>query len=109
MRGNIGPEPRLRSLHACHPVGCSLGIGTRRHLQQSRQRHQSKGDYPRAIQDYDEAIRIDLDSALAFNNRGSAFQHMGNYDRAIQDGPVPFCLDPSSAPAPITTVVAPII
>jgi tetratricopeptide (TPR) repeat protein len=47
--------------------------------------YQSKGDYQRAIQDYDEAIRIDPEAALAFNNRGSAFQHMGNYDRAIQD------------------------
>jgi lipoprotein NlpI len=47
--------------------------------------YQSKADYQRAIQDYDEAIRIDPDSALAFNNRGSAFQHMGNYARAIQD------------------------
>ena len=59
--------------------------------------YQSKGDYPRAIQDYDEAIRIDPDSALAFNNRGSAFQHMGNYDRAIQDYDQAIRLDPSSA------------
>jgi lipoprotein NlpI len=47
--------------------------------------YQSKGEYQRAIQDYDEAIRIDPEAALTFNNRGSAFQHMGNYDRAIQD------------------------
>src|SRR5262245_34891774 len=47
--------------------------------------YQSKSEYQRAIQDYDEAIRLDPDSALAYNNRGSAFQHMGNYDRAIQD------------------------
>lgn len=47
--------------------------------------YQSKGEYQRAIQDYDEALRIDPDSALAFNNRGSAFQHMGDYDRALQD------------------------
>jgi lipoprotein NlpI len=59
--------------------------------------YQSKGDYQRAIQDYDEALRIDPDSALAFNNRGSAFQHMGNYDRAIQDYDQAIRLDSSSA------------
>ena len=59
--------------------------------------YQSKGEYQRAIQDYDEALRIDPDSALAFNNRASAFQHMGNYDRAIQDYNHAIRLDPSSA------------
>jgi lipoprotein NlpI len=59
--------------------------------------YQSKGEYQRAIQDYDEALRIDPDSALAFNNRASAFQHMGNYDRAIQDYDQAIRLDPSSA------------
>ena len=59
--------------------------------------YQSKGEYQRAIQDYDEALRIDRDSALAFNNRASAFQHMGNYDRAIQDYDQAIRLDPSSA------------
>jgi lipoprotein NlpI len=47
--------------------------------------YQSKGEYQRAIPDYDESLRIDPESALAFNNRGSVFQQMGNYDRAIQD------------------------
>jgi len=59
--------------------------------------YQSKGDYQRAIQDYDEALRLDPDSALAFNNRGSAYQHMGNYERAIQDYDQAIRLDSSSA------------
>ncbi|HTY76709.1 MAG TPA: tetratricopeptide repeat protein [Candidatus Bathyarchaeia archaeon] len=59
--------------------------------------YQSKNEFQRAIQDYDEAIRIDPDSALAFNNRGSAFQHMGNYDRAIQDYDQAIRLDGTSA------------
>ena len=59
--------------------------------------YQSKAEYPRAIQDYDEALRIDPDSALAFNNRGSAFQHMGNYERAIQDYDQAIRLDVGSA------------
>ena len=59
--------------------------------------YQSKGDYQRAIQDYDEALRIDPDSALAFNNRGSAYQHLGNSDRAIQDYDQAIRLDGGSA------------
>ena len=59
--------------------------------------YQSKGEYQRAIQDYDEAIRIDPDSALAFNNRGTAFQHVGDYARAIQDYDQAIRLDGSSA------------
>ena len=32
-----------------------------------------KGDYDRAIQDYDQAIRLKPDYAIAFNNRGDAY------------------------------------
>ena len=44
-----------------------------------------KGDNDRAIQDYDQSIRLDPDSALAHNNRGSAYQHKGDYERALTD------------------------
>src|SRR5262249_29907329 len=44
-----------------------------------------KGEYDRAIQDYDQAIRLKPDLAEAFNNRGSAYGNKGQYARAIQD------------------------
>src|SRR2546429_5742743 len=44
-----------------------------------------KGDYDRAIQDYDQAIRLKPDYPTAFNNRGDAYHAKGDYDRAIQD------------------------
>ena len=44
-----------------------------------------KGDYDRAIQDYDKAIKLNLDFAEAYFNRGLAYAEKGDYDRAIQD------------------------
>src|SRR6266480_2481731 len=44
-----------------------------------------KGDYDRAIQDYDQAIRLKPDYFQAFNSRGVAYREKGDYDRAIQD------------------------
>src|SRR5208282_4610072 len=44
-----------------------------------------EGQYDSAIQDYDEAIRLEPDFAYPFNNRGLASLLEGQYDRAIQD------------------------
>jgi lipoprotein NlpI len=58
-----------------------------------------KGDNDRAIQDYDQAIRLDPDAALARNNRGSAYQHKGDYERALRDYNDAIRLDSSFAVA----------
>lgn len=47
--------------------------------------YDNKAQYDRAIQDFNQAIRIKPDYALAFNNRGFAYQNKGDYNRAIQD------------------------
>jgi len=44
-----------------------------------------KGEYDKAIQDLDKAIRLDPDYAGAYDNRGTAYLGKGEYDRAIQD------------------------
>jgi tetratricopeptide (TPR) repeat protein len=44
-----------------------------------------KGDFDRAIADYDQALRLAPNNAAAFNNRGLAWQARGNLDRAIAD------------------------
>ena len=44
-----------------------------------------KGQYDRAIADYNTAIRLKPDLALAFNNRGLAYSDKAQYDRAIDD------------------------
>jgi tetratricopeptide (TPR) repeat protein len=45
----------------------------------------SKRQYDRAIEDYDEAIRLDPNEALYVKNRGNAFRIIGQYDRAVAD------------------------
>jgi tetratricopeptide (TPR) repeat protein len=44
-----------------------------------------KGDYERALQDYDQATRLNPDNANAYNNRGIIYRIKGDYDRAIAD------------------------
>jgi len=44
-----------------------------------------KGEYDRALADYNEAIRLRPDYAEIFNNRGNVWRKKGEYDRAIAD------------------------
>ncbi|MGO9269918.1 MAG: tetratricopeptide repeat protein [Terriglobia bacterium] len=55
--------------------------------------------YDRAIQDFDQAIRLEPDFAEAFNGRGSAYSDEGQYDRAIQDYDEAIRLTPDYADA----------
>jgi lipoprotein NlpI len=43
------------------------------------------GQTDRAIQDYNQAIRLDPNYAAAFNNRANAYREKTEFDRAIQD------------------------
>src|SRR5690349_19865634 len=43
------------------------------------------GDFDRAIEEYDLAIKASAKYAKAFNNRGVAYQKKADYDRAIAD------------------------
>jgi tetratricopeptide (TPR) repeat protein len=45
----------------------------------------SKGDYDRAIADFDRAIELDPANGSAYNSRGIAHRHRGEYDQAILD------------------------
>ena len=58
-----------------------------------------KGDFDRAIADFDEAIRLDPNSALAYAHRGTAWQNKGDYKRVIADLTEAISLDPTLAPA----------
>jgi tetratricopeptide (TPR) repeat protein len=44
-----------------------------------------KGQYDRAISDFDEAIRLRPDFADAYKQRGTAYETKGDHDRAIED------------------------
>ena len=43
-----------------------------------------KGDYDRAIQDFNESIGLDRNNAIVYYNDGFAYEKKGDYDRAIQ-------------------------
>ena len=58
-----------------------------------------KGDYDRAIQDYDEALRLTPIFADAFYSRGAAHANEGDYDHAFQDYDQALRLKPSLANA----------
>jgi tetratricopeptide (TPR) repeat protein len=47
--------------------------------------YDDKGDYDRAIQDFNEAIQLDPNDETAYYDRGYAYNKKGDYDRAIQD------------------------
>ena len=44
-----------------------------------------KGEYDHALQDYNQAIRLNPDNANAYNNRGIIYRIKSDYDRAIAD------------------------
>lgn len=58
-----------------------------------------KGEYDKAIQNCDEAIRLDPKDAEVFFYRRIAWLEMGEYDKVIQDCDAAIRLDPKNAPA----------
>ncbi|KAA6463006.1 tetratricopeptide repeat protein [Acidobacteria bacterium AB60] len=56
-----------------------------------------KHDFDRAIQDYNEAIRLNPKLATSFYGRGDSYDHKGDFDRAIQDQSEAIRLDPKFA------------
>jgi tetratricopeptide (TPR) repeat protein len=61
--------------------------------------HLGRRNYDRAIDDYNEAIRLDPTYAIGFNNRGLAHQRKGEIDRAIEDYDEAIRLNPRLAAA----------
>jgi tetratricopeptide (TPR) repeat protein len=54
-----------------------------------------RGDLENAIADYTEALRLNPDYALAYNNRGDAYYNQGRYDQAIEDYTAALRIDPN--------------
>ena len=56
-----------------------------------------KGEYDLAIADYNQAIRLKPDYALAFSNRGNAYKAKDECDHAIRDYDQATLLDPDNS------------
>src|SRR6476646_4048262 len=61
--------------------------------------YQNKGQYDRAVQDYDHAIKLNPKYAEAFYDRSNTYVAKGQYDRAIQDYDQAIKLNPNFASA----------
>ncbi len=63
-----------------------LSSGNRAFLHDKRGRaYEYTSDTDRAIADYTEALRLDPEYVIAYNNRGNVYRDRGDYDRAIAD------------------------
>ena len=58
-----------------------------------------QGDYEKAIEEYDEALRLNPEYANAYASRGGAYMLLGQYERAIQDFDEAIRLNPEYANA----------
>ena len=60
---------------------------------------QTQGDFLGAIEEFNEAIRLDPGNSNAYTNRGFAYNQLGMYQRAIEDLDDAIRLDPDRAEA----------
>ncbi|MFQ6029662.1 MAG: tetratricopeptide repeat protein [Dehalococcoidia bacterium] len=68
-----------------------------------------QGRLAEAIAEYNEALRLDPQLALTYNNRGEAYRNLCQYQRAIQDYEEALRLDSQLCPWPTTTGANPTI
>lgn len=95
------PDPDVR-IAACTAViqagretGAALGFA----FNNRGLAYDDKGEYDRAIEDFNGAAGLDPTAAETFNNRGVARSHKGDHERAIEDFDQAIKLNPSYAEA----------
>ena len=59
--------------------------------------YDDEGEFDRAIQDYDKAIKLNPKDGWAYNNRGIAYRKKGEFDRALRDYDMAIKLNPKDA------------
>jgi lipoprotein NlpI len=59
--------------------------------------YRAKGDFDRALADYNQAISLDPRYEFAYNGRGNVYSYKGDLDRALADYNQAITLDPKDA------------
>ena len=57
-------------------------------------RHVRKGDYRKAIREFDKAIHLNPNYSEAYYNKGTIYSYKGEYSRAIENFNAALGLDP---------------
>jgi tetratricopeptide (TPR) repeat protein len=68
--------------------------------------YDNKGQYDKAIADFNRALEISPKFAMAYNNRGNAYDSKGQYDKAISDFNKALELNPKYADAYYNRAIA---
>jgi tetratricopeptide (TPR) repeat protein len=95
----MSPEQKLRGCTAVIESGGATPQNLVAAFINRGNAYQSNRDYGRAIEDYDQAIRINPIAPLAFNNRGNVYLSKQDYDRALEDYDQAIRIDPKYAVA----------
>ena len=93
---NISGNPDLAIQHCTRAIESGKFSGellARLHFNRAIE-WSAKGEFDRAIADYDAAIKLSPQSADSYFNRGNAWAHKGDPDRAIADYDAAIKLDP---------------
>ena len=93
------PDPQIKGCTALIETGKETALVLAIAHNNRGDAFSAKGEFDRAISDYDLAIKFNPTFSKPFNNRGVAYQKKGEYDRAIKDFDEAIKLSPDYARA----------
>ena len=99
LRAGASPDLAIGACTAIIQSGQETAKGLAAAFLNRGRGYAGKREYDRAIQDYDQAIRLDQNNAAAFSSLGNAYNRKHEYDHAIQDLDQAIRLDPNYASA----------
>ena len=94
-RGRSSPESQIAGCTALIKEGADNSKLLTNAYNNRGNAHAGNGQFEQAIEDYDEAIKLDPNYTKALNNRGVVYEKTGDYDRAIKDFDAAINIDPN--------------